>query len=92
MKGACRIGDHCSAGADAIEGSYTVYINNKSSHRVGDKWAAFSIGLFRYASIITVQGSSTVFVNNKGKARVGDPLAIRRVKIVQGSENVFVGG
>ena len=96
MPPAARIGDnhtgHDACGArPIIAASPNVVINGRPAGRVGDIHAIHSCVLHPPHHDNILDGSATVLINSKRAARIGDPTTYGAV-IVQGSENVLIGG
>jgi uncharacterized Zn-binding protein involved in type VI secretion len=76
------------AGANLIQGSPDVFVNNKAAVRKDDAVAGH-IGLAPHDGPIMIQGSGTVFVNGKPLCRAGDIANCGHP--ATGSDNVFAG-
>jgi uncharacterized Zn-binding protein involved in type VI secretion len=95
MSGVVRKGDLCSGHScypprPSIKGSDTVFINDKATHRQGDKWAIHACPNTSPHDGTLIQGSRSVFVDGKAIARVKDPISCGS-KAAEGSQNVFAG-
>lgn len=95
MPSVSRQGDYCSGHEcypprTCIDGSPTVYVNNRGWHRKGDNWSFHKCGKHVHDGTLS-KGSSTVFVNSVSGGRIGDPVSCGSA-VAQGSPNVFCGG
>lgn len=106
MPAAARLGDRSNCPSDshgneccphnvtgpATEGSPNVFINGKPALRVGDSGVhSQCCGSNTWKC---TQGSSRVFINGKPAVRLGDQTQHCGGvgKIIDGSDNVFIGG
>jgi len=93
MPAAARINDLCT-GHDgfptrqAIQGSPNIFVNNRSVHRQGDKWAVHCNNRSCHDGALA-SGSATIFANGKQQGRVTDPVTCGS-KVATGSPDIFL--
>lgn len=86
MPGIARDAGRDAAGGALIQGSPTVFANDKPVSRIGDAVAGHGPG--PHAGPVMAQGSPTVFTNNIPTCRAGDVATCGHP--ATGSSNVFV--
>lgn len=97
MGGATRLGDY-NSGHDSCkpvpleECSSDVLINGKGAGRQGDKYLQHGCSDHPMHEDYITSGSSSVYINGKQAASIGDPLNKSGSFVVEGSDNVFIGG